>query len=164
MVNLRQSNLAQQGSNPVTLLGELAGQQIEQFRVRRRVVRMMLIDQMKGKNTPTVVLGDLNDDPHSNTVNLMTDQPTMTKNSTGSTDALYSTLFLQQMQSFRDVFYTHEYKNHKGVLDHILVSEEFFEGSKNSKWSHKETSIWNDHIEDDDPYTSDHGIVKSSFV
>jgi len=127
-------------------------------------LRMMLVDQMKGENTPTVVLGDLNDDPNSNTVNLMTDQPTMTKNSKGSTDALYSTLFLQQMQSFRDVFYTHEYKNHKGVLDHILVSEEFFDHSRVSKWNHKETLIWNDHIEDDDPYTSDHGIVKSTFV
>lgn len=126
-------------------------------------LRMTLIDHMKGKNTPTVVMGDLNDDPQSNTLNLLTDQPTMSKKSRGGNDSLYSTLFLQQLQSFRDVFYTHEFKNHKGVLDHILVSEEFFEHSKSSKWSHKETVIWNDHIEDNNPYTTDHGIIKSSF-
>ena len=123
----------------------------------------LLIDHMKGKNTLTVIIGDLNDDPQSNTVSLLTEQPAMTKNAKGGDDSLYSTLYLQHLQSFRDVFYTHEFKNHKGVLDHILVSEEFFEHSKSAKWRHKETVIWNDHIEDNDPYTTDHGIIKSSF-
>jgi hypothetical protein len=88
----------------------------------------------------------------------------MTKYSRGGDKSLYSTLHLQQLRSFRDVFFTHEYKNHKGMLDHILVSEEFFEHSSDAIWSHKNTRIWNNHIEDDYTYTSDHGIVKSLFV
>ncbi len=127
-------------------------------------LRMLLIDHMTGEGTPTVVLGDLNDGPESNTLSLITDQPTLSKRARGADKSLYSTLYLQQLNSFRDVFYTHEYKNHKGVLDHILVSEEFFEYSTDSIWSHKETRIWNDHIEDDHPYTTDHGIIKSSFT
>lgn len=127
-------------------------------------LRMMLIDHLKGANTPTVVIGDLNDDPSSNTLNLLTDQPTMTKHARGGDKSLYSTLFLQQLKSFRDVYFTHEYKNHKGVLDHILVSEEFFEHSSRAVWAHKNTRIWNDHIEDDYAYTTDHGIIKSIFV
>ncbi len=127
-------------------------------------LRMTLIDHMKGGGTPTVVIGDLNDDPLSNTVNLLTDQPTMTKRSSGGDKSLYNTLFLQQLKSFRDVYFTHEFKNHKGVLDHILVSEEFFEHSSDALWAHKNTSIWNDHIGDNKTHTTDHGIIKSSFV
>ena len=127
-------------------------------------LRMLLIDHMQGQATPTVVLGDFNDDPLSNTLNLITDQPSMTKRSRGGDKSLYSTLHLQQLKSFRDVFFTHEYKNHKGMLDHILVSEEFFEHSSDAIWSHKNTRIWNNHIEDDYAHTSDHGIIKSIFV
>ncbi|MCK4833752.1 MAG: endonuclease/exonuclease/phosphatase family protein, partial [Gammaproteobacteria bacterium] len=127
-------------------------------------LRMMMIDHMQGQGTPTVVLGDFNDTPLSNTLNLITDQPTMTKRARGGDKSLYCTLHLQQLKSFRDVFFTHEFKNHKGMLDHILVSEEFFEHSSDAVWSHKDTRIWNDYIEDDHSYTSDHGIIKSSFV
>lgn len=127
-------------------------------------LRMILINHLKGGGTPTVVIGDLNDDPLSNTVNLLTNQPTMTKHSRGGDNSLYNALFLQQLKSFRDVYFTHEYKNHKGVLDHILVSEEFFEHSSDSSWSHKNTRIWNDYIEDSYAHTSDHGIIKSTFV
>ncbi len=126
-------------------------------------LRMMLLDHMQGPNTPTVVIGDLNDDPLSNTLSLITAQPTISKGSTGGDKYLYNTLHFQQLQSFNNVYYTHVHKNHKGVIDQILVSEEFFENSRDSIWSHNYTQIWNDHIEDKAPSTSDHGIIKSSF-
>ena len=126
-------------------------------------LKQLLIDHMEGSNTPTVVLGDLNDDSLSNTLNILTGQPSMSKRAQGSDKALYSTLHLQQLQSFRDVHYTHEHKNHFGVLDHILVSEEFFDYSTDGIWSHKKTRIWNDHIEDDNQFSSDHGLIKSEF-
>ena len=126
-------------------------------------LRMLLVDHMKGRATPTVVLGDINDDPLSNTLNILTDQPSMTKRSRGGDSALYSALFLEQLRSFRDVFYTHEHGNHRGVLDHVLVSEEFFEHSTDSVWELEEVLILNDHIDDKRKYTSDHGIIKASF-
>ncbi len=126
-------------------------------------LRMMLVDHMTGASTPTVVLGDLNDDPLSNTLTLITEQPTMTRRSRGRDKSLYSALFLEQLRSFRDVFYTHEHANHKGVLDHVLVSEEFFEASDDSKWKLEEVVILNDHIDDKQKHTSDHGIIKASF-
>ncbi|PTY37242.1 hypothetical protein BGP77_00455 [Saccharospirillum sp. MSK14-1] len=126
-------------------------------------LRMMLIDQMRGSNTPVVVIGDLNDDPLSNTLSLITDQPTLSNRARGADRSLYSTLFFQQLKSFRDVYYTHEHNSHKGVLDHILVSEEFFEYSSDVIWKHQDTRIWNDHIDDDNPYSTDHGIIRSSF-
>lgn len=126
-------------------------------------LRMMLVEHMSGQATPTVVLGDLNDDPLSNTLNILTEQPRMTKRSRGGDKSLYSALFLEQLRSFRDVFYTHEYSNHRGVLDHVLVSEEFFEHSTDSVWELDEVQILNDHIDDRRQYTSDHGIIKASF-
>lgn len=127
-------------------------------------LRMMLVDHMEGDDTPVIVLGDLNDDPLSNTLSIITDQPTITNRARGSDKALYSSLHFQQLQSYNDVYYTHEHKNHKNVIDHILVSEEFFEYSDVKMWRHDKTQIWNDHIEDDNPYSSDHGIIKSSFI
>ncbi len=126
-------------------------------------LRMMLVDHMAGQGTPTVVLGDLNDDPLSNTLDILSDQPRMTRRSRGGDKSLYSALFLEQLRSFRDVFYTHEYSNHRGVLDHVLVSEEFFEHSTDSVWELDEVQILNDHIDDKRQYTSDHGIIKASF-
>ena len=38
-------------------------------------LRMMLVDLMKGSDIPVVVLGDLNDDQSSNTLNVITGQP-----------------------------------------------------------------------------------------
>lgn len=126
-------------------------------------LRIILSEQLTGKNTPTVVIGDLNDDPYSNVLSIITEQPTMTQQSTGTDKGLYNALFLQQLVSFRDVLYTHEFKNHKGVIDHILVSEEFFEFSHDCMWKHKNTKIWNDHIEDGNDYSTDHGIIRSEF-
>lgn len=126
-------------------------------------LRMMLIDQLRGSGTPVVVIGDLNDDPLSNTLSLITDQPTMSNRARGADRSLYSTLFFQQLKSFQDVYYTHEHNSHRSVLDHILVSEEFFEYSSDVIWKHQDTRIWNDHIDDDNPYSTDHGIIRSSF-
>lgn len=126
-------------------------------------LRIILSEQLAGNSTPTVVIGDLNDDPYSNALSIITEQPTMTRQSTGTDKGLYNSLFLQQLVSFRDVLYTHEFKNHKGVIDHILVSEEFFEYSNDCIWKHKNTKIWNDHIEDGHDYSTDHGIIRSEF-
>lgn len=126
-------------------------------------LRWFLTDSMKNTNMPTVVMGDFNDDPRSNTLAIITEQPSMTISSTGGDTSLYSTLQLQQLQSFRDVLYTHDYNRLKDTLDHVLVSKEFFQHATNAIWKHEDTRIWNDYIEDDEDASSDHGIIKSSF-
>lgn len=126
-------------------------------------LRMLLTDHLSSGVKPTVVLGDLNDDPSSNTLAIITEQPNMSLSARGGNTSLYSALQLQQLKSFKDIFYTHDYKNHKDVIDHILVSEEFFANSSRAKWKHKETKIWNDFIDDDGAYSSDHGLIKAEF-
>ena len=126
-------------------------------------LRWMLTNHMRGGPTPTVVLGDLNDDPRSNTLGILTESPNMSRAATGGDTALYSALQLQQLRSFRDVYYTHEFRRRRDALDHILVSEEFFEGSDEQVWSLGDTRLWVDHIDDEDTHTSDHGLIKASF-
>ncbi|MCM5506717.1 endonuclease/exonuclease/phosphatase family protein [Vibrio sp. SCSIO 43169] len=126
-------------------------------------LRMLLIDHLSGSNSPTVVIGDMNDDPLSNTLSLITDQPNMSSKATGGDKSLYSCLHQQLLRSYGDVYYTHQYKNHLSALDHILVSEEFFAQSHDAIWKHEETVFWNDHLNGHHSYKTDHGIIKAMF-
>ena len=42
---------------------------------------------------------------------------------------LYTGVQLQQLRSLGDVYYTHEYRNVREVIDHVLVSEQFYDWS-----------------------------------
>ncbi len=131
-------------------------------------LRMTLVDELKGTDTSMVVLGDLNDAQLSNTLNVLTGQPTyLTVLSKGGSDTdLYTVATLQEYRSLRDVYYTHIHQNIKESLDHILVSQEFYDNSKKRIWAFAGMDILNDHLHTDDHKedgSSDHGIVKVTF-
>jgi len=63
----------------------------------------------------------------------------------------------------RDVYYTHIYEGVREILDHVLVSEQFYDYSRQRIWSMRELRIWNDHVDDEDKSTSDHGVVAAYF-
>ena len=130
---------------------------------------MILTEQMKETGTPVVVLGDLNDGQHSNTLNILTAQPSYLVSSRrlgGSDVALYSLGTLQEYRSERDVYYTHVYKGTRESLDHMLVSEEFYDHSADRRWFFKGLEIYNDHLNSDKHEkegATDHGIVHAAF-
>lgn len=131
-------------------------------------LRMILTQIMKGTDTPVVVMGDLNDGQHSNTLNIVTGQPNyLVGLSTGGADAdLYSVGALQEYRSERDVYYTHVHNSHRESLDHILVSQEFYDNSRRRLWAFCGMDIRNDHLNTDEHKqdgTSDHGIVRATF-
>jgi endonuclease/exonuclease/phosphatase family metal-dependent hydrolase len=132
-------------------------------------LRMMLTQTMKNNGNPVVVLGDCNDSTHSNTLNILTDQPNylLSGYSKGGSDtALYTAETLQEYRSLRDVYYTHIYKNLHESLDQILLSQEFYDNSRNRLWAFKGLEVVNDHLNHDDHKktgSTDHGIVKASF-
>ncbi|MEM1133808.1 MAG: endonuclease/exonuclease/phosphatase family protein [Pseudomonadota bacterium] len=134
-------------------------------------LRWILTLRMKGTTDPVVLLGDLNDGQHSNTLNIITEQPKFLTSlrSGGRDNALYSAQALQQLRSLRDVYYTHVHKDVRQSLDHILVSEEFYDMSRRRIWAFDGMTIENDHLNVKDPKdhkprgTGDHGIVKASF-
>lgn len=132
-------------------------------------LRILLTNQMKSTTTPVAVLGDLNDGTLSNTLSVITQQPSYrlhasSRSGSASDVGLYSAGLLQELRSFRDVNYTHEFKGIRESLDHVLVSEQFYDYSRNRVWTFKELRVWNDHLEDDDKSTSDHGVVSAKFL
>lgn len=132
-------------------------------------LRLMLTEEMKGTDTPVVVIGDCNDGQHSNTQNILTGQPRfLTTLSTGGGDIdLYAAQTLQQYRSERDVYYTHIHNDTRESLDHILVSQEFYDNSKKRIWAFDGLEINNDHLNYDDHTdsgTGDHGVVRARFV
>lgn len=132
-------------------------------------LRMIVDDILRGTNTPLAVLGDLNDGPLSNTLAILQGNPRYRLYSSSRTGwrndrGLYAASRLQQYREMRDLAFTHEYEHVKDMLDHVLVSEQFYDHSHNRVWSFRDLRIWNDFIEDDDPATSDHGVVRARFL
>ena len=131
-------------------------------------LRMILTDAMRGNDRPAVVLGDCNDGQHSNTLDILTGQPRfLAALSRGGGDAdLYTAQTLQQYRSETDVYYTHVFQERRQSLDHILVSQEFYDMSRRRLWAFDGLEISNDHLNADDHATSgtgDHGVVRATF-
>jgi endonuclease/exonuclease/phosphatase family metal-dependent hydrolase len=131
-------------------------------------LRFMLTEQMKGTRTPVIVLGDINDSQTSNTANILTEQPRyLVGDSLGGGDvSLYTAQTLQEYRSTRDVYYTHIFQDMMESLDHILVSEEFYDNSRRRLWMFDGMTVNNDHLSFDDHKesgTNDHGIVRVVF-
>lgn len=131
-------------------------------------LRFMLTEQMKGTRTPVIVLGDINDAQNSNTANILTEQPRyLVGDSMGGGDvSLYTAQTLQEYRSTRDVYYTHIFQDMMESLDHILVSEEFYDNSRRRVWMFDGMTVNNDHLSFDDHKesgTNDHGVVRAVF-
>ena len=131
-------------------------------------LRFILSEQMKDTRTGVIVLGDVNDGLHSNTVNILTEQPRyLVGDSKGGGDiSLYTAQTLQEYRSSRDVYYTHIYQDIMESLDHILVSEEFYDNSRKRIWMFNGMTVNNDHLNVDDHKesgTNDHGIICATF-
>lgn len=131
-------------------------------------LRVLLTDLMKDNDTPVVVLGDINDGQHSNTANILTEQPRyLVGASVGGSDvALYTAQTLQEYRDTRDVYYTHVHQDIRESLDHILVSQEFYDHSARRVWLFDGLAVYNDHLNSDDHKadgSGDHGIIRAVF-
>lgn len=131
-------------------------------------LRVLLTEEMKGTVTPVIVLGDLNDGGGSNTLNVLTEQPRyLVGGARGGGDiALYSAQTLQQYRDTRDVYYTHVFQDMRESLDHVLVSEQFYDHSYRRLWVFDGMAIYNDHLNVEDHKergTGDHGVVLVHF-
>ncbi len=131
-------------------------------------LRLILTDITKKTDTPVIVLGDINDGVHSNTLNILGGQPRyLTGLSSGGADTdLYTAQVLQTYRSERDVYYTHVFQGTRESLDQILVSQEFYDNSRRRIWSFDGLIVNNDHLNTDDHKangTNDHGIIRAAF-
>ncbi|MEO0497031.1 MAG: endonuclease/exonuclease/phosphatase family protein [Pseudomonadota bacterium] len=131
-------------------------------------LRVLITKITKKSDAPVVVLGDMNDGTASNTLNILTEQPSFLPplSKGGGDNDLYATQTLQEYRSIKDVYYTHVYERQRESLDHILVSEQFYDNSRKRLWRFDEMIVENDHLNVDDHKesgTSDHGVIRAQF-
>lgn len=138
-------------------------------------LRVILTKLMKGSHTPVIVMGDLNDGPNSVTNSIITQDPPFrlrAQSTTGcrSDCGLYSAMMLQELHSFRDVFYTYIHEGRHESLDHVLVSEQFYDHSNQRQWSLSRLEVFNDHLDERQSHAelirlrSDHAGVIAEFL
>ncbi|MEB3211251.1 MAG: endonuclease/exonuclease/phosphatase family protein [Leptolyngbyaceae bacterium] len=146
------------------------GSALSTIRRTAEVAALRIIVNKVAKHTdvPVVIVGDLNDGQLSNTLAIATQQPSYrlygASRVGGKSDVgLYDASTLQQFRSLRDVYYTHVYKDVREIIDHVLVSEQFYHYSRQRIWSFREMKVWNDFLDDEHKWTSDHGIVCAYF-
>ncbi len=137
-------------------------------------LRVILNRRMLDNDAPFILLGDLNDDYLSVSTGIVAGNPSYKLFEASRVGAraskkgdlgLYSVQMLKQYRSLRNVTYTHIFENKLEVLDHILVSEQFYDHSPKRIWAYRDTRFWNDHLDDHKlaERTTDHGLVMATF-
>lgn len=138
-------------------------------------LRCILLNEIKNNHLPTIVMGDMNDSVHSVTSNIITNEPPPKKFDHARKkeiwkQLLYSTYDIQSRMSRRDIYYTYMHNGNYESLDHIFVSEEFYQSNPNKIARIEYMRIFNDHLVDktlsfEKPpkWVSDHGQVLVSI-
>lgn len=159
-------------------LGDL-GRAVSAIRrvVEAAALRVLLNEATEGAGTPAIVLGDLNGGPGSDVIATLTRQPRHALTGEfyaggrgGSDKGLYSVEMLHQARSFRDLAYTYIHNEETyDSLDHILVSEEFFDYSSDRIWALDGFRQVNDHLHQDEDEqaasgATDHALVVARFT
>jgi exonuclease III len=128
-------------------------------------LRHLILDDLHRTKKPAIVLGDLNDTPDSASTQTVRG-PTPHKDMNHEEKkalwdvVLYSTFRVAHERS--PTLHTHIHDGERDILDHILVSEEFYSRNKARIGEVVRHDVINDHLRDDDapkaPGASDHGI------
>lgn len=126
-------------------------------------LRLKVVELLHRTRLPLILMGDLNDSPHSVTTQLIA-ATSQTAYDKGARDhALYSAWDVQGEAALRrDVAYSHIHQGYPEVLDQVLVSEEFVATSRASLGDVRRVEVFNDHLfEGRDRSRSDHGFVRA---
>jgi len=155
--------------NPVhRALGSLRSQVIRSLEAA--ALRARIVSDIEKNRQPLIVLGDLNDTVDSTSTQIIAGDapdfrwPNKIKRMYWDV-LLYSTNTIQTRQDLKDFSYTNIHHGQRNLLDHILVSQEFYH--RNSKRLGRVTyqHIFNDHLFDwsltqrePSRVMSDHGV------
>ena len=131
--------------------------------VEAAALRCIVIDLLQGTNTPLVVMGDFNDEPHSVTTQLVAATSEAAYDKAARDVALFNAYEMQGESALKkDVAYSHIHQGYPDVLDQIFVSEEFVATSRHSLGDVRRVDYFNDHLhEGRDRSRSDHGFVRA---
>lgn len=131
----------------------------------------LLLDEVMDGATPVVVLGDLNDGQDTVTTELIAGprryRPFASSRAGSRADrGLYDAATLQQLASRRDVYFTYIHEGAHESLDHVLVSQHFYDHATARLWSFRQLRTLNDDLDRDGDRdgASDHAAVVATFA
>jgi endonuclease/exonuclease/phosphatase family metal-dependent hydrolase len=126
-------------------------------------LRLKVVELLHRTRLPLIVMGDLNDGPHSVTTQLIAATSQVAYDKGARDNALFSAWDVMGEAALRrDVAFSHIHQGYPEVLDQVLVSEEFVATSRASIGDVKRVEVFNDHLfEGRDRSRSDHGFVRA---
>ena len=126
-------------------------------------LRLKVVELLHRTRLPLIVMGDLNDGPHSVTTQLIAATSQVAYDKGARDNALFSAWDVQGEAALRrDVAYSHIHQGYPEVLDQVLVSEEFVATSRGAIGDVRRVEVFNDHLfEGRDRSRSDHGFVRA---
>jgi endonuclease/exonuclease/phosphatase family metal-dependent hydrolase len=126
-------------------------------------LRAIVLKRLSGTREPLVLMGDLNDSPHSVTSQIVAATHAIAYDRAARDTALFHAPDVQSDAVIRrDVSYSHIHQGWPEVIDQIWVSEEFVASSKFAIGDVRRVDYFNDHLhEGRDGTRSDHGCVRA---
>jgi endonuclease/exonuclease/phosphatase family metal-dependent hydrolase len=112
---------------------------------------------------PLVLLGDMNDSPHSVTCQMVAATQAIAYDRQARDSALFHAYDVQTEPGLkRDMAYSHVHQGWPDILDQIWVSEEFVPSSRFSLGDVRRVEYFNDHLQEGrERVRSDHGFVRA---
>lgn len=126
-------------------------------------VRLKVVELLRRTREPLIMMGDLNDSPHSVTTQIVANTSQVAYDRGAYDSALFSAWDVQGNAALRrDVAFSHIHQGFPEVLDQVLVSEEFTAQSRRAIGEVKRVEAFNDHLFEGRSRTkSDHGFVRA---
>lgn len=125
-------------------------------------LRSYVLQLLAQTRDPLVLLGDLNDGPHSVTTQMIAATQQVAYDRQARDTALFHAHEVQTEPLRRDVGYSHIHQGTPDILDQIWVSEELLAASRFSLGEVLRVEHFNDHLhEGRDRTRSDHGFARA---
>lgn len=126
-------------------------------------LRAIVIDLTQHTRDPLILMGDMNDGPHSVTSQLIAATQAVAYDRQARDVALFHAWDVQTDPALkRDMAYSHVFQGWPDLLDQVWVSEEFVAHSRFAIGDVKRVEVFNDHLhESRERWRSDHGFVRA---
>lgn len=126
-------------------------------------LRRIVVSFVQRTREPLLLLGDMNDGPHSVTSQMIAATQAVAYDRAARDTALFNSYDVQTEPALRrDVAYSHIHQGWPESLDQIWVSEEFVAASRLAIGDVRRVEYFNDHLhEGRDRSRSDHGFVRA---
>jgi len=138
-------------------------------------LRDLLLEELKDRDHPVILLGDVNDSGLAVTTRIISGDPPFRNMPEKVRKELWDILLyhvkdIQARMSFHDFYYSHIHNGHYEALDHIMVSQELVAQNPSHIGKVGFVSVFNDHLIDEtlsdervELWQSDHAQVVASI-